>query len=167
VTIIIVFITIAFVAPIIHYFCYIVYYLFAEKKVSQVKQKVAVSTKEKKGRQLPEKKKKPALPCPISEGCARVSIDGWEWRNWSRNATPAERVRVIGPRVQMGYVRNGKVDSKLSPHLLKGPSARTNRAKMRTLLAAIEGTDLLKISQLSVSKKIFVKENLCKEHNRI
>lgn len=123
---------------------------FAEKKVSQVKQKGATGTKEKKGRRLPEKKTKPILPSPVSEGCARVSIDGWEWRNWSRNATPAERARVRGPRGQTGYLRNGKADSKLSPHLLKGPSARTNRAKMRHLLAAIEGTDLLKISQLSV-----------------
>ncbi|XP_078165773.1 SET domain protein 25 isoform X4 [Carex rostrata] len=120
-----------------------------EKKVSQVKQKGATGTKEKKGRRLPEKKTKPILPSPVSEGCARVSIDGWEWRNWSRNATPAERARVRGPRGQTGYLRNGKADSKLSPHLLKGPSARTNRAKMRHLLAAVEGTDLLKISQLS------------------
>ncbi|KAJ4793976.1 histone-lysine N-methyltransferase [Rhynchospora pubera] len=123
-------------------------------EASQVEQKLAVVKKEKKARQLPGKGTKPALPCPVSEGCARVSIDGWEWRNWSRNATPAERARVRGPRVQTGYLRNEKFDSKLSPHLLKGPSARTNRVKMRNLLAAVEGTDLLKISQLSVPRKV-------------
>ncbi|KAJ3696523.1 hypothetical protein LUZ61_000228 [Rhynchospora tenuis] len=122
-------------------------------EASQVEQKLAVAKKEKKAKQLPGKGKRPALPCPVSEGCARVSIDGWEWRNWSRNATPAERARVRGPRVQTGYLRNEKFDSKLSPHLLKGPSARTNRVKMRNLLAAVEGTDLLKISQLSSRKK--------------
>ncbi|GAU39686.1 hypothetical protein TSUD_320990 [Trifolium subterraneum] len=90
--------------------------------------------------------------CPRSNGCARTSINGWEWRNWSQNASPASRARVRGlPRLQ-----NKRVDSENNPSQLsngKGLSARTNRVKLRNLLAAAEGADLLKVPQLKARKK--------------
>ncbi|TQE10259.1 hypothetical protein C1H46_004098 [Malus baccata] len=41
-------------------------------------------------------KSKKLNPCPKSSGCARVSINGWEWHRWSQNASPAERAHVRG-----------------------------------------------------------------------
>lgn len=87
----------------------------------------------------------------ISDGCARSSINGWEWRRWTLKASPAERARnrgfqyfysdPIGPDVSTSHLLNGK-----------GLSARTNRVKLRNLLAAADGADLLKASQLKVVK---------------
>lgn len=84
-----------------------------------------------------------------SDGCARSSINGWEWRRWSLKASPAERARnrgiqyfhseQLGPDVSTSHWLNGK-----------GLSARTNRVKLRNLLAAADGADLLKASQLKV-----------------
>lgn len=88
-------------------------------------------------------------PCPRSDGCARSSINGLEWHRWSLSASPAERARVrgvqyvhtkyFGPEVNASQWSNGK-----------GLSARTNRVKLRSLLAAVEGADLLKATQLKV-----------------
>lgn len=33
---------------------------------------------------------------PKSYGCARTSINGWEWHKWSITATPSEKARVRG-----------------------------------------------------------------------
>ncbi|KAL0352569.1 UNVERIFIED_CONTAM: Histone-lysine N-methyltransferase ATXR7 [Sesamum calycinum] len=71
-------------------------------------------------------KSRTARPCPQSNGCARSSMNGWEWREWALTASPAERARV---------------------------RARTNRVKLRNLLAAAEGADLLKATQLKARKK--------------
>ncbi|XP_062163830.1 histone-lysine N-methyltransferase ATXR7 isoform X2 [Alnus glutinosa] len=91
-------------------------------------------------------------PCPRSDGCARSSINGLEWHRWSLSASPAERARVrgvqyvhtkyFGPEVNASQWSNGK-----------GLSARTNRVKLRSLLAAVEGADLLKATQLKARKK--------------
>ncbi|KAL6571940.1 hypothetical protein OROMI_012898 [Orobanche minor] len=89
--------------------------------------------------------------CPKSDGCARSSMNGWEWRKWALNASPAERARIRGTSIHSQYVNseNG------GPHSsnVKGLSARTNRAKLRNLLAAAEGADLLKATQLKARKK--------------
>ncbi|XP_038886069.1 histone-lysine N-methyltransferase ATXR7 isoform X2 [Benincasa hispida] len=87
-----------------------------------------------------------------SDGCARSSINGWEWRRWTLKASPAERARnrglqyfnsePLGPDVSTSHLLNGK-----------GLSARTNRVKLRNLLAAADGADLLKASQLKARKK--------------
>lgn len=89
-----------------------------------------------------------------SDGCARSSINGWEWRRWSLKANPAERARnrgiqyfnseQLGPEVSTSHWVNGK-----------GLSARTNRVKLRNLLAAADGADLLKASQLKVLNNEF------------
>ncbi|WJX23899.1 [histone H3]-lysine(4) N-trimethyltransferase [Trifolium repens] len=90
--------------------------------------------------------------CPRSNGCARTSINGWEWRKWSQNASPACRARVRGlPRLQNKRVDSENNSSQLSNG--KGLSARTNRVKLRNLLAAAEGADLLKVPQLKARKK--------------
>ncbi|CAJ2637688.1 unnamed protein product [Trifolium pratense] len=90
--------------------------------------------------------------CPRSNGCARTSINGWEWRKWSQNASPASRARVRGlPRSQNKRIDSENNSSQLSNG--KGLSARTNRVKLRNLLAAAEGADLLKVPQLKARKK--------------
>ncbi|XP_029128251.1 histone-lysine N-methyltransferase ATXR7 isoform X2 [Cajanus cajan] len=97
-------------------------------------------------------KSKPLKLCPRSEGCARTSIDGWEWHKWSRSATPAYKARVRGlPCVQNKCIYSENNLSHLSSG--KGLSARTNRVKLRNLLAAAEGADLLKVPQLKARKK--------------
>ncbi|KAH9759888.1 Histone-lysine N-methyltransferase ATXR7 [Citrus sinensis] len=120
--------------------------------------KVAKGTaKQAASRQVAMKKTKASKSrtsnlCPRSDGCARSSISGWEWHKWSLNASPAERARVrgaqyvhtkyLGPEVNASQWANGK-----------GLSARTNRVKLRNLLAAAEGAELLKASQVKARKK--------------
>ncbi|CAK7345934.1 unnamed protein product [Dovyalis caffra] len=91
-------------------------------------------------------------PCPRSDGCARCSINGWEWHAWSINASRAERARVRGVQcVHAKYSGSEAYASQLSNG--KALSARTNRVKLRNLLAAAEGADLLKATQLKARKK--------------
>ncbi|XP_066357017.1 histone-lysine N-methyltransferase ATXR7-like isoform X2 [Miscanthus floridulus] len=111
--------------------------------------------KKKKGRDIPSEtsqKVKLMISCPESDGCARVSINGWEWRNWARNATPSERARVRGYRVRtiLSASSNNNVWKNSQA---KVSSARTNRVKLRNLLAAAEGAELLKIPQMKARKK--------------
>uniref|UniRef100_A0A0E0MPJ0 [histone H3]-lysine(4) N-trimethyltransferase n=1 Tax=Oryza punctata TaxID=4537 RepID=A0A0E0MPJ0_ORYPU len=96
-------------------------------------------------------KKKPLVLCPESYGCARASVSGWEWRDWARNATPSERAQVRGYRVRS--ILSAPENNVLKSSQVKGSSARTNRVKLRNLLAAAEGTDLLKITQSKSRKK--------------
>ncbi|KAL0313799.1 UNVERIFIED_CONTAM: Histone-lysine N-methyltransferase ATXR7 [Sesamum angustifolium] len=94
-------------------------------------------------------KSRTARPCPQSNGCARSSMNGWEWREWALTASPAERARVRGSRPHSQYINSECIGS----HSLsfKGLSARTNRVKLRNLLAAADGADLLKATQLKIS----------------
>ncbi|KAK7329349.1 hypothetical protein VNO77_23510 [Canavalia gladiata] len=97
-------------------------------------------------------KSKPLNLCPRSDGCARTSIDGWEWHKWSRSATPAYKACVRG----LPCGQNKCIDSENNLSQLsngKVLSARTNRVKLRNLLAAAEGADLLKVPQLKARKK--------------
>uniref|UniRef100_A0A0E0RJY6 [histone H3]-lysine(4) N-trimethyltransferase n=1 Tax=Oryza rufipogon TaxID=4529 RepID=A0A0E0RJY6_ORYRU len=96
-------------------------------------------------------KKKPLVLFPESYGCARASVSGWEWRDWARNATPSERAQVRGYRVRS--ILSAPENNVLKSSQVKGSSARTNRVKLRNLLAAAEGTDLLKIMQSKSRKK--------------
>lgn len=90
--------------------------------------------------------------CPKSDGCARSSINGWEWHKWSLSASPAERARVRGIQYVHAKCLNPEVNASQWTNS-KGISARTNRVKLRNLLAAAEGAELLKPSQLKVNKK--------------
>ncbi|KAL9358353.1 hypothetical protein Peur_046476 [Populus x canadensis] len=113
----------------------------------------ARKTKSSKSRML--------IPCPRSDGCARSSINGWEWHAWSVKASPAERARVRGVRcIHAKYSGSEAYASQLSNG--KVLSARTNRVKLRNLLAAAEGVDLLKATQLKARKK-----RLCFQRSKI
>ncbi|KAK3018199.1 hypothetical protein RJ639_002892, partial [Escallonia herrerae] len=90
--------------------------------------------------------------CPRSDGCARSSINGWEWHKWSLHASPVERARVRGTRGVHAQSRCLEVNGSQFSNV-KGLSARTNRVKLRNLLAAAEGADLLKATQLKARKK--------------
>ncbi|KAL8058173.1 hypothetical protein ABFS82_03G001300 [Erythranthe guttata] len=89
--------------------------------------------------------------CPKSDGCARSSMDGWEWRKWASTASPTERARVRGTHIYSGPI-NSECNGSHSSNF-KGLSARTNRVKLRNLLAAADGADLLKSTQLKARKK--------------
>ncbi|XP_010270652.1 PREDICTED: histone-lysine N-methyltransferase ATXR7 isoform X2 [Nelumbo nucifera] len=91
-------------------------------------------------------------PCPFSDGCARASINGWEWHKWSLNASPADRARVRGTQVVPMQYLNSEISLSQSSNG-KGLSARTNRVKLRNLLAAADGADLLKATQCKARKK--------------
>lgn len=97
-------------------------------------------------RSKPSTKKK-LMSIPKSDGCARTSINGWHWHAWSLKASPEERARVRGSSCV--HIQHFGSKSNLTQNVL---SARTNRAKMRNLLAAADGADVLKISQLKVIK---------------
>ncbi|XP_061969503.1 histone-lysine N-methyltransferase ATXR7-like isoform X1 [Populus nigra] len=113
----------------------------------------ARKTKSSKSRML--------IPCPRSDGCARSSINGWEWHAWSVKASPAERAHVRGVRcIHAKYSGSEAYASQLSNG--KVLSARTNRVKLRNLLAAAEGVDLLKATQLKARKK-----RLCFQRSKI
>ena len=105
--------------------------------------------KQVEARKIKTNKSRASKPCPRADGCARSSINGWEWHKWSLSASPAERARIRGtrcvPAQYIGYEVNGYQFSNI-----KGLSARTNRVKLRNLLAAAEGADLLKATQLKV-----------------
>eukprot|EP00268_Persea_americana_P050326 TRINITY_DN5463_c1_g1_i13.p1 TRINITY_DN5463_c1_g1~~TRINITY_DN5463_c1_g1_i13.p1 ORF type:complete len:1390 (+),score=293.65 TRINITY_DN5463_c1_g1_i13:255-4424(+) len=108
-------------------------------------------------KQLATRKVKPAkpkiaCPCPRSDGCARTSIDGWEWLRWSRNAFPADRARARGAHFVHTQYLGSEFNSSQSSNV-KGHSARTNRVKLRNLLAAAEGAELLKSTQLKARNK--------------
>ncbi|XP_038699609.1 histone-lysine N-methyltransferase ATXR7-like [Tripterygium wilfordii] len=124
---------------------------------AKVSKAVNEATKQAAGKQVvlgKIKSDKLRIPniCPRSDGCARSSINGWEWHKWSINASPAERARVRG--IQYIYGKNLGSEA-CSSQLSNGKSlsARTNRVKMRNLLAAAEGADLLKVTQLKARKK--------------
>eukprot|EP01018_Ginkgo_biloba_P031880 Gb_04139 [translate_table: standard] len=90
---------------------------------------------------------------PKSDGCARSSINGWAWHSWSHSACPSDRARVRGSHI-VGIDHIGGSQNKPSRLLNnKSQSARTNRVKLRNLVAAAEGADLLKITQLKARKK--------------
>ncbi|XP_023546017.1 histone-lysine N-methyltransferase ATXR7 isoform X1 [Cucurbita pepo subsp. pepo] len=127
---------------------------FSRNKVSAIAGDVSKQAASKKGVAQKEKsdKSRKLNLCIRSNGCARSSINGWEWRRWTLKASPAERARnrgiqyfnseLLGPDVTTSHLLNGK-----------GLSARTNRVKVRNLLAAADGADLLKASQLKARKK--------------
>lgn len=67
-------------------------------------------------------------------------------------ASPTEKARSRGVQ----HIQSKKTGSQINTFQWsngKGISARTNRVKMRNLLAAAEGADLLKASQLKARKK--------------
>ncbi|KAM6543443.1 hypothetical protein CsatB_007890 [Cannabis sativa] len=122
------------------------------KKIFKVANRAAKQVSSRQATVKKTKSRKTINLCPRSDGCARASIDGWEWRKWSICASPSERVRVRGSKhVHVDHLGSDITTSQWSNS--KGLSARTNRAKLRNLVAAAEGADLLKATQLKARKK--------------
>ncbi|XP_030503853.1 histone-lysine N-methyltransferase ATXR7 isoform X1 [Cannabis sativa] len=122
------------------------------KKIFKVANRAAKQVSSRQATVKKAKSRKTINLCPRSDGCARASIDGWEWRKWSICASPSERVRVRGSKhVHVDHLGSDITTSQWSNS--KGLSARTNRAKLRNLVAAAEGADLLKATQLKARKK--------------
>ncbi|KAJ0764934.1 putative [histone H3]-lysine(4) N-trimethyltransferase chromatin remodeling SET family [Helianthus annuus] len=123
-----------------------------KKYVDDAPEPVAIGGAKK----IKNSKSKKSKTGPISTGCARCSISGWQWRKWSLHASPAERARFRGTHIinAAKYTTSAPEASAFS-HLsnVKGLSARTNRVKLRSLLAAADGADLLKATQLKARKK--------------
>ena len=116
-------------------------------KISKLSRKASVKRSNRRTRKVNPSKQ--SVPCPKSDGCVRCSISGWDWRKWSRNALPSDRARVRGTRA--GFLQSIHSEGNvLKRSNTKGPSARTNRVKLRNLLAAAEGADILRVNQLTV-----------------
>ncbi|XP_072993533.1 histone-lysine N-methyltransferase ATXR7-like isoform X1 [Typha latifolia] len=120
----------------------------------------ANSVKKRKHTHVAEWKVKLSVPCPKSDGCARASINGWEWCEWSKNALPSDRASIRGIRFQT--ICFGPETSLFNSSSHKGHSARNSRVKLRKLQAAVEGVDLLKVPQLKARKK-----RLCFQRSKI
>ncbi|KAF7109349.1 LOW QUALITY PROTEIN: hypothetical protein CFC21_109631 [Triticum aestivum] len=71
-----------------------------------------------------------------SNKSARTSIDGWQWRNWSRNATIAEKDGVRGWNDTKKILRVEKASPKEWSIRNHSPctDARASRAKVRNML---------------------------------
>ncbi|OEL23692.1 Histone-lysine N-methyltransferase ATXR7, partial [Dichanthelium oligosanthes] len=94
------------------------------------------------------------ISCPESDGCARASINGLEWRNyWARNASPSERARVRGYRVRTILSASDNKVKVCKKSQVKVSSARTDRVKLRRLLRPYKGSELVKIIQMKARKK--------------
>ncbi|XP_077212397.1 histone-lysine N-methyltransferase ATXR7-like isoform X2 [Tasmannia lanceolata] len=133
----------------------LIHEMSSSKPAKALKLSYMGSNKKEKHRQLEVKMVKSARfrltdQCPKSDGCARTSINGWEWHRWSQTVSPANRARVRGTQfINSQYLGSEFSTSQCSN--TKGLSARTNRVKLRNLLAAAEGADLLKVTQLKIS----------------
>lgn len=119
-------------------------------KTSKLSNKTSVKKTSRRTRKANLSKQ--SVPCPNSDGCARSSISGWDWRKWSRNALPSERARLRGTRASHLHSMSSEKNV-LKRSTTKGPSARTNRVKLRSLLAAAEGAEILRVNQLTARKK--------------
>ncbi|XP_074591993.1 histone-lysine N-methyltransferase ATXR7-like [Curcuma longa] len=119
-----------------------------------------ISSRKRKHKHSAKRKVKSTIPCPTSDDCARSSINGWEWHRWSRAALPSEKAYIRGIRTQ--YFSIGFRGNYLRNSNSKGPSARTNRVKLRNLLAAADGAELLKATQIKARKK-----RLCFQRSKI
>jgi hypothetical protein len=93
---------------------------------------------------------KQMISCPESDGCARASISGRGWQNWAQNATSSERALVRGYHIR--NILSASNNNCWKKSQAKVSSARTNRVKFRTLLAASELAELLRPTQMKVSR---------------
>ena len=90
------------------------------------------------------------LPGNKSLGCARCSIMGWTWRRWTRNGAK-QRLRQ-----KIQEITTSNVSFRSTANVISTlQSARTNRATLRKLVSAAEGSDKMKFNQLKVWFIIF------------
>ena len=80
-----------------------------------------------------------------SLGCARCSIMGWTWRCWTRNGAKQRLRQKIQEKetIDVSFRSTTSTISSLQ-------SARTNRATLRKLISAVEGSDKMKFNHLKV-----------------
>ncbi|KAH9539430.1 hypothetical protein CY35_15G057000 [Sphagnum magellanicum] len=94
---------------------------------------------------------------PASIGCARTSISGWEWRNWARNGAKRRlQKRVKAADNDLSTLQATKNQSNGKHSTISAPSnlqARKNRAMLRRMAVAAEGSEMLKFSLLKARKK--------------
>ena len=94
-------------------------------------------------------------PAGLYDGCARTSIDGWAWHNRVRSSHPSERVQRNMDCIN-GADRPKLLNRSSSSRTQKNTqAARTNRAQLRQLAAAAEGSDIIKLPQLKVYSIIY------------
>jgi hypothetical protein len=109
------------------------------------------SRNEKETRTLMKQGKKMG---PASIGCARTSISGWEWRNWARNGAKRRlQKRVKAAANDLSSLQATKNQSNGKHSTISAPSnlqARKNRAMLRRMAVAAEGSEMLKFSLLKV-----------------
>jgi hypothetical protein len=109
------------------------------------------SRNEKETRTLIQQGKKMG---PASIGCARTSISGWEWRNWARNGAKRRlQKRVKAADNDLSTLQATKNQSNGKHSTISAPSnlqARKNRAVLRRMAVAAEGSEMLKFSLLKV-----------------
>ncbi|CAN6453611.1 unnamed protein product [Victoria cruziana] len=141
-------------------------HLIKEASVTSQNQGLKVLPCQKRRELLKKKTKahkgRSTLLCPKSDDCARSSVDGWEWRRWSTNVSPSERARVRGAKHSAPVPMPGFEITLNQSSNSKGLSARTNRVKLRNLVAAVEGAELLRVTQLKARKK-----RLCFQRSKI
>ncbi|XP_044961464.1 uncharacterized protein LOC123412579 [Hordeum vulgare subsp. vulgare] len=97
------------------------------------------SRRELKEKRLTYRREKEKFPTPCrSNRCARTSIDGWQWRIWSQNATIAEKDSVRGWNSTKQILRVEKASPKERSSRNHSPctDARASRAKVRTILTS-------------------------------
>ncbi|KAG0599004.1 hypothetical protein M758_12G119300 [Ceratodon purpureus] len=103
---------------------------------------------------------------PTSVGCARCSITGWEWRTWARDRAKRRLQRrvktAIGKEVKQDLKKlrratkrkETNVNNSVTTAVIAGlQAARKNRADMRKLAFAADGSDLLRFNMLKARKK--------------
>lgn len=105
-----------------------------------------------------------SLSNATSAGCARCSINGWSWRSWARDRAKRRlqrRVSTMGRKVstkelaqkfrKLRKKRDTNISYKGISAVAPGPqAARKNRATMRKLAVASEGSDMLRFNMLKV-----------------
>ena len=102
---------------------------------------------------------------PTSFGCARCSITGWEWRAWARDRAKRRLQRRVKTVIRKEVKHDLKklrratkkketnVSNNVTTAVIAGlQAARKNRADMRKLAVAADGSDLLRFNMLKVNQ---------------
>jgi hypothetical protein len=102
---------------------------------------------------------------PTAVGCARCSITGWEWRTWARDRAKRRLQRrvktAIGKEVKQDLKKLRRATKKKETNISNSVTtaviaglqvARKNRADMRKLAIAADGSDLLRFNMLKVAQ---------------
>lgn len=102
--------------------------LKSQKDLKLVSSSDGLCTKKEKRLSYYREMKKFPIPCR-SNGSARTSIDGWQWLQWSRNASRAKKDRVRGGNAAMQVEKSTLRDLSFTKHSLD-IDARASRLKL-------------------------------------